>query len=246
MAVDEALARTGEDGTGVLRIYRWSRATLSFGRNQPALQRYDAAAARSLGVEVVRRPTGGREVLHDRELTYSVTAPVEGPGELRAAYRIVNQALVDALRSLGIPARMASPGGRTPDPGAGACFQAPAEGEVEVEGRKLVGSAQVRMGGRVLQHGSLLLGRPGVELAALETPGGGIRPAGGADRAGFTTLEELSDGPIPFERIAAAVEAGMAGVLGGRWSRDELRPEEREVASELLPQYQSSRWTWRR
>jgi lipoyl(octanoyl) transferase len=244
MAVDEALARTGEEGEGVLRIYRWSRPTLSFGRNQPALDRYDPMAARSLGVEVVRRPTGGREVLHDRELTYSVIAPVEGPGELRAAYRILNQALVEALRSLGVPARMASPAGRTPDPGAGACFQAPAEGEVEVGGRKLVGSAQVRIGDRLLQHGSLLLGGPSVDLEALEAPGARSLPVAGG--TGFTTLEGVSGGPAAFERVAAAVEAGMAGVLGGRWSRDELRPGEREVAWELLPQYQSSRWTWRR
>jgi lipoyl(octanoyl) transferase len=244
MAVDEALARTGEEGVGVLRIYRWARPTLSFGRNQPALDRYDPMAARALGVEVVRRPTGGREVLHDRELTYSVTAPIEGPGDLRAAYRILNQALVEALRSIGIPARMAVPSGRTPDPGAGACFQAPAEGEVEVEGRKLVGSAQVRIEDRLLQHGSLLLGRPSVELAALGAPGASSGTIAAGD--GFTTLEEVSEGPVAFERVAAAVEAGMAGVLGGRWSRDEIRPEEREVASELLQQYQSSGWTWRR
>jgi lipoyl(octanoyl) transferase len=104
MAVDESLARSERDDEGVLRIYRWSRPTLSFGRNQPARQRYDPLAARVLGVEVVRRPTGGREVLHDRELTYSVTAPLEILGGSRAAYRTLNEALVRALRSMGAPA----------------------------------------------------------------------------------------------------------------------------------------------
>lgn len=243
MAVDEALARTGRKGEGVLRIYRWSRPTLSFGRNQPARDRYDPLAARSLGVDVVRRPTGGREVLHDRELTYSVSLPVARPGDLRGAYRMVNRALVEALRSLGIQAGLASPAGPAQTPDAGACFAAPAEGEVEVGGRKLVGSAQVRIGRRVLQHGSLLLGPPSMEMEALRAAGGTVDAR---LPAGHTTLADLLSDPVSFPRVAAAVEAGLAGIMGGRWHRDELRAEERAVASSLVPQYQSPGWTWRR
>ena len=246
MAVDEALARAGRVGEGVLRIYRWSRPTLSLGRNQPALDRYDPLAARSLGVDVVRRPTGGREVLHDRELTYCVSVPMEGPGDLRSTYRLVNQALVAALASLGVPARLAAPEGPSPPPDAGACFRTPAAGEVEVEGRKLVGSAQARIGDRILQHGSLLLGASSVSLEALRLPGGDDGRFRESGSPGFTTLDRLVPGPVAFTRVAAAVEAAMAGTMGGDWGRDELRGEERKVASRLLEQYQSSRWTWRR
>jgi len=242
MAVDEALARTGREKAGVLRIYRWSRPTLSFGRNQPGRDHYDPLAAESLGVDVVRRPTGGREVLHDRELTYCVSVPVSEPGDLREVYRVVNKALVEALGSLGVPAALASSTGRMPRPDAGACFAAPAEGEVEVEGRKLVGSAQVRMGNQLLQHGSLLLGRSSVSLDSLGLPGNG----GGREPSGVISLEDVLSGPVSFSRVAAAVEAALAGALGGKWHRDELRAEEQEVASRLLRQYQSPRWTWRR
>ena len=246
MAVDEALARAGRSGEGVLRIYRWFRPTLSLGRHQPALDRYDPLAARSLGVDVVRRPTGGREVLHDRELTYSVSVPLDGPGDLRSTYHLVNRALVAALASLGVPARLAVSDGPTPEPDAGACFRTPAEGEVEVEGRKLVGSAQVRIGDRVLQHGSLLLGASSVSLEALRLPGDDHERFQESGSPGFTTLDRLVPGPMAFSRVAAAVEAAMAGTMGGHWGRGELLGEEREVASRLLEQYQSSRWTWRR
>src|SRR5690606_669373 len=106
------------------------------------------------------RPTGGREVLHDRELTYAVVVPLRAFGGLRALHRLVNGALVEALRSLGVAADLAPPDGRALRPDAGPCFGGPAEGEVTVGGRKLIGSAQVRVGGAVLQHGSLRLAPP--------------------------------------------------------------------------------------
>lgn len=103
MALDEALARERKGDAAFLRLYRWARPTLSFGRNQDPRSRYDPHALHSLGVEAVRRPTGGREVLHDRELTYAVVAPFAGPGSLRGLYRQVNEALLAALEALGVP-----------------------------------------------------------------------------------------------------------------------------------------------
>ena len=255
MAVDVALARSLPPDSGVLRIYRWSRPTLSFGRNQPARDRYDASAARSLGVDVVRRPTGGREVLHDRELTYSVVAPLRSLGRLKDAYRTLNGALLQALRTLRVPAGFSTPDGRPPGPSAGACFGAPVDGEVEVAGRKLVGSAQARIGTSLLQHGSLLLGPPTVALAALRTPppaGEGGAPASDVDALGPSgegqgiSLAEVLDAPVGFPDVAVSVEAAMAGVLGGAWARDTLRPEEREVAERLVVDYESPSWTWRK
>ncbi len=249
MAVDEALARSRGEGEGVLRIYRWRRPALSLGRNQAGRPRYDPHALASLGVEVVRRPTGGREVMHDRELTYAVVAPVAGPGSLRKLYRAVNEALVRAIAALGVEgAGLAAPDGRTPGPDAGACFGAPAAGEVVAGGRKLAGSAQVRMGATLLQHGSLLLDRPTIRLDALAndgwTPGSTGRTS--AADAGVTLRDLLGFTPA-FGTVAATLEASLAGAFGGAWDRaDGLTPDEEEGARELEATYLDPGWTWRR
>ena len=244
MAVDEALARCRVEGEGVLRIYRWARPSLSFGRNQSARRIYDPEAFGPLGAEVVRRPTGGREVLHDRELTYSLILPLRTPGGLREVYRVVNGALVEALASLGVGgATLAAPEGRTPSPDAGACFREPAAGEVVVAGRKLAGSAQVRMGDTLLQHGSLLLAPSTLSLAALVRDA--LPPELAPEQEGIT-LAELTGAPISFPRVAAAVEAALAGSLGGQWARDGLTSAEADRGRELESRYRSPEWIWRR
>ncbi|MSR22834.1 MAG: hypothetical protein EXR92_04715 [Gemmatimonadetes bacterium] len=256
MATDVALARCLEDGEGVLRIYRWARPTLSLGRNQPARERYDPGAAEGLGAEIVRRPTGGREVMHDRELTYALVVPLGAVGGLREAYRTLNGALLTAIHSLGVPARAANGSGKIPKLGSGPCFFALANGEIEVGGRKLVGSAQARIGSVLLQHGSILLGVPGVDLEALRAPGREMDGAIGArdgsvgseSPSGHSpiTLAEALARPLGFTEVARAVEAAFAGSLGGEWQRDGVRNVERETAATLLSQYESASWTWRK
>src|SRR5262249_12597169 len=140
-----------------LRVYAWSAPTLSLGRNQTACGVYDARAARARGVSIVRRLTGGRAVLHHREVTYSVTAPVEDAASLRESYARINRLLLDGLRRPGAAAEAAHPVGGPARPGFAPCFEAPAVGELVVSGRKLVGSAQVREDGALLQHGSILV-----------------------------------------------------------------------------------------
>jgi lipoate-protein ligase A len=263
MAVDVALARAAGAGEATLRIYRWVRPTLSLGRNQPGRGHFDPMAAQGLGARIVRRPTGGREVLHDRELTYAAVFPVATFGGLRESYRLLNAALVEALRSLGVDAALGHPRGRTLSLGSGPCFDRPAAGEVAVGGRKIAGSAQRRFGNTILQHGSLLLAPPTVAISALRappTPDAEAPPAstqrvpratvdvpdGEPGESPPVTLSELVAGPVSFPRVAAAVEAAMAGTLGGKWSRGETSAAERVVAEELLSQYESAGWTWRR
>ena len=111
MARDTALlARAARTGETVFSVYSWQHPTLSFGRNQTALGRYDVEKLRASGIDVVRRPTGGRAILHDREVTYSVTAPLEGAPPLREAYRRINRILLDGLSRLGVSAELAASG----------------------------------------------------------------------------------------------------------------------------------------
>ncbi|MGK7313141.1 MAG: lipoate--protein ligase family protein [Candidatus Longimicrobiales bacterium M2_2A_002] len=216
MAIDSALLDAVKDGAApVLRLYRWSPATLSFGRNQPSRGRYDRDAATARGIDFVRRPTGGQAVLHDDELTYAVVAPVSVIGRPRAAYRRINEALVDGLGRLGVRATVAAGGlgggaggrgaevaaevgsgaGRPPAGGPdwdAACFRRPERGEVVVEGAKLVGSAQRMEDRTILQHGSILVG--GSQAAAEELLVVGQR-AGASATAGVRPGSGAHDDP---------------------------------------------------
>jgi lipoate-protein ligase A len=239
MARDHALALGLAPGRGVLRLYRWARPTISLGRNEPAGGFRDRARALD-HVSYVRRPTGGRAVLHDREITYAVVVPVRALGGVRQAYRRVNQGLVNALRTLGVPADLASEAHQAARPDAGPCFQQAAPGEVTVAGRKLVGSAQARIAGALLQHGSLLMeGRQELlESDASRT---------GAQAAGAVSLTELLGSSPSWERLAEAIAASLAATLGGRWRQaSEPHGYDARREAELSSRYRSPAWTWRR
>lgn len=250
MARDHALAELARPGTGTLRLYRWDPATLSFGRNEPVTVGYRELLRRHPEMGAVRRPTGGRAVIHDRELTYSVVLPVRACGGLRAAYRRINEALVAGLRDLGVGAGHANANGRAVPPDSGPCFTEAAEGEVVVDGRKLVGSAQARIGDNILQHGSLLLV---ADQTALLANGRGGRPDPGKGGRGMkpgpnrsaTLAEVLGDIP-PWNRLVAALRGGFAGALGGSWCRGEMSRREAALAAKLEIRYGSREWTWRR
>ena len=157
----------------MLRVYRWEPFCLSFGRHEPALRRYGRDNVMARGIDVVRRPTGGRAVWHARELTYSVAQPDAGIS-LRESYRAIHGMLADAVRRLGAPALLAADPPRVAGVGAGACFAQPVGGEVVVAGRKVVGSAQLRENGALLQHGSMLLSDD--QALVRELGGDGLRP----------------------------------------------------------------------
>ncbi len=157
MSLDMSLhARAARTGRGYLRFYRWNPSCLSFGRHEPALKRYDRDRIASLGLDTVRRPTGGRAVWHAAEVTYSVAAPEAAMGSLREAYQRIHLTIASALRALGAPVALAAARRGVPVD-AGACFAAAAGGEIVLDTSKVVGSAQLRHGGAVLQHGSILL-----------------------------------------------------------------------------------------
>lgn len=237
MALDHALACCVAPGSGVVRLYCWERPTVSFGRNEPAAGLYSVRAARERGIDYVRRPTGGRAVLHAGELTYAVVAPVGALGGARIAYRRINEALAAALRWLGAGVEV-SAGGTALGADAGPCFQSPAEGEVVVAGRKLVGSAQARIDGALLQHGSIILSGDQSVLAELSD--------GAADHRAPATLEELI-GAARVDDVADAVTDNLQMVFGGSWSASGYSSAEIDEADRLeAERYARDSWTWRR
>lgn len=245
MAVDEALMESARAGVVTLRFYRWRPGTLSFGRNQAARGRYDAAEARSRGIGIVRRPTGGRAVYHHRELTYSVTAPTDAWGSLRDAYCRINRALADGLRKLGADVRCAAAGSRNtapPRPSARACFRDPLPGEVVAGGRKLVGSAQWRDRGALLQHGSLLLvNDQQVTEDLLITP-----PPTRDAHAGAIALCEVLDAAPPLADLEACIARSFEQEFALRLEPGTLTPAEKRRAARLEARFADTGWTWRR
>lgn len=249
MGVDEALAASvAAGGAPVLRFYRWSPASLSLGRNQPARGRYDLLALAGRGIDVVRRPTGGRAVLHARELTYSVAVPAALLGGPRTAYAAVNRALVAGLRRLGIAATLqpASPV-RAPVPSLAPCFAEPVEGEVVACGRKLVGSAQRAIGEVILQHGSLPIHDDQSAVAALVVSSAEAPDAAElADAGPPATLVSVLGREPGWDELTAALAAGWGEALGVTLWRDVLTPDERARAADAARRYADAAWTWHR
>lgn len=240
MALDEALlARARRENAAVFRAYSWSEPTLSFGRNQSVAGAYDASRAREHGVAVVRRPTGGRALLHHREVTYSVTAPFAIGASLRESYARINRLLVDGLRRLGVAVEVAVPRERAAAPGPAPCFERPAAGELVVAGRKLVGSAQWRDDGAMLQHGSILVKDDQPMIATLATsPVAPPVPAA-------TLSDALGRCPSP-EEVAAAMFDAVRSLECPDATELELDRTLRNEMARAVDRYRDDRWTWRR
>lgn len=240
MAWDQALmARARRTGEAVLRVYAWDGPTLSLGRNQTARGAYDLDRAEQLGVRFVRRPTGGRALLHHHEVTYSVTAPDAFDPTLRGAYDRINAVLLQALRALGVDAQLATVRTRTPAPGLAPCFDQPAAGEIVVNGRKLVGSAQWRHDGALLQHGSILLRDDQALIGQL------LRDARPVATPPAATLADALDGAPPFARVAHALLDALRATAPDARPLTEDDTLRADVAA-ARREFSSEQWTWRR
>ncbi|MFN2398382.1 MAG: biotin/lipoate A/B protein ligase family protein [Gemmatimonadaceae bacterium] len=245
MALDESLMRlASETGECILRVYEWSRPTLSLGRNQPARGRYDTARARELGVDIVRRLTGGRAVLHHREVTYSIAAPAIALGSPPESYSWINRLLLDALRRLGVGARVAEPGTAAPRPSLAPCFESPVAGEIvsEIEGqaRKLIGSAQYRERDSLLQHGSILVDND-QDLATMLL----ARSADVLPLPVPATLHGLL-GRVPVaDEVFAALRSALADATGGQAAVLPFDGPLRVSALDENRRYSQDAWTWR-
>lgn len=239
MAIDVAMmALARERGEAICRVYEWSVPTLSFGRNQTARGAYDRDRLAHEGVPVVRRPTGGRAILHAREITYSVAAPATDALPLRTAYDRINALLLEALAALGVPAAMTDGRGHARLPDASPCFAAPSAGEMTAGGDKLVGSAQWRDGGALLQHGSILVEDDQRHLASLMTTPPAPMPAPA------TLHALLGRRPAARELATALFDAVRRNEDPGATPLD--ADEASAGARAHVAAFEDPAWTWRR
>jgi lipoate-protein ligase A len=254
MAVDEAILETAGSGETLptLRLYAWQPACLSLGYAQPVAD-VDQAALSANGWDLVRRPTGGRAILHTDELTYSVCGSQDEPrlqGGVLASYRVLAQALLRALKLLNIPAQAREKPTETASlipgqPQNPVCFEVPSNYEVTVQGKKLIGSAQARRREGVLQHGSLpLLGDLTRITQALVFPDDRAR-AEAARRLleHACTAEQVSGAPLDWQVAAQAFAQAFAETLNLELIPAQLTAGELERAEALVREkYANPSW----
>ncbi|SFJ32261.1 lipoate-protein ligase A [Thermoflavimicrobium dichotomicum] len=253
MAIDEAIMIAHREGKvpPTLRFYGWNPASLTIGYFQKVEKEVDREELYKRGLGFVRRMTGGRAVLHDQELTYSVVVS-EGhpmiPSTVSESYRVISQGLVAGFQELGMDAYMSLPKKR-PTMTSAACFDSPSDYELVLEGKKVAGSAQVRKHGIVLQHGSILLDLD-IDLlfSVLRFPSERVRER---LKASFTekavAINDLRSEKVTIKEVIAAFEKGFAKGMGIRLKKEALTPYEEELAHQLVEEkYGHDRWNLQR
>ncbi|MDH7515282.1 MAG: lipoate--protein ligase family protein [Bacteroidota bacterium] len=219
--VDRAHAVDAGTAPPTVRVYRWEPWCISLGRHQDIAE-LDLERVGADGLDVVRRPTGGRAILHAEECTYSVVMPSEGRG-IMDVYRRIGDALVAGLRLLAPGIELARSRPDFPklyrEPRSIPCFSSSARYEIEADGRKLVGSAQRRIGGTVLQHGSILIGPAHLRLSDYLALDARTRAALRSDLENHTiTLTDLMGRTPSYEEVRDAVRTGFERAWGIRFS----------------------------
>lgn len=258
MAMDEALLNFVSRGEidPVIRFYTWDPATLSIGYFQRLKKEIDIDKVKEKGYGLVRRQTGGRGVLHDKELTYSVIVPESHqkmPKTVTEAYRVISQGLLEGFKLLGFDAYFAVPKSKEEreklkQPRSSVCFDAPSWYELVVEGRKIAGSAQTRQKGVILQHGSILKDIDIDDLFDMfifknERLKDKMKQAF-IDKA--VAINDISDKVVSLEEMEAAFEKGFQKGLDINFKPLELTKEQQAEVKELAEKYKSDEWTFRK
>ncbi|SDI32077.1 lipoate--protein ligase family protein [Natribacillus halophilus] len=259
MALDERLLHWHSSGLipPVIRFYEWQPATLSLGYFQKIHKEIDLEAVKRHELGLVRRPTGGRGVLHDQELTYSVIVSEEHPkmpATVTEAYRVISTGLLEGFKALGMDARFSIPSSESAreelkQPRSAVCFDAPSWYELVVEGRKIAGSAQTRQNGVILQHGALMIDLDSEQLFDLfQYPSERVRrrmQAAFAKKA--VPMNDLTAEKLEVPRVRAAFTEGFERGLDIQLSTYTLTPaQEKEVEDLAKTRYENEEWTYRR
>jgi lipoate-protein ligase A len=242
MAVDEFLLnRLAGQHASYLRFYQWERPTASLGCSQDAARAVDADFCRRRGVDIVRRVTGGKLVLHDREVTYALVSSDDSlfSRTVTESYRRISQALLLGLKKMGFDPELAGPPPDEYKRGALPCFSYPGRDELQVQDRKIVGSAQKRMGSSFLQHGSIPLEHDEALLRSI------TRLPEEGERMRMTSLSKLAGRPVSFEWAVERLLQGFAEFFGATFEHLSFTPEERQAIRFLQRQkYEDPAWTY--
>jgi len=243
MSADEAImgAVAAGDQPPTLRLYGWHPHALTLGYHQPFGEGIDADECARRGFDIVRRPTGGRAILHADELTYSVCIrqdQVPGGESVMRSYREISRGIIAGLELLGAGVSLGDDGDNARDAAPAEtvrsmCFAKTARCDLQAAGRKVVGSAQVRRDSAILQHGSIPLT---IDLQAQAAVMPGERPEVDASRTladAAMSVSELLGRPVSFEELGEAVAEGFAAAMGATLAPADLSPSEHEVAEQL-------------
>ena len=220
MAVDSALLADCEQGLipPTLRLYGWSEPAITIGYSQKAEAELDIERCRELGIAIVRRPTGGRALLHTNELTYAVVAPITRVPfnrGLKATFQAVSEALLSGLQGLGIRGEINTGKQRSGSVRSPACFASLNHCEITVGDKKLIGSAQKRTSKAFLQHGSVVIESDHKLFASL------LKFEDESERTALqerlrnttTTMNQICDRKLSYENISSALQEGFQKTL---------------------------------
>lgn len=258
MAMDEALLNFVSRGEidPVVRFYTWNPATLSVGYFQRLKKEIDIDKVKEKGFGLIRRQTGGRGVLHDKELTYSVIVPESHPNmpsTITEAYRVISKGLLEGFKLLGFDAYFAIPRSKEEreklkQPRSAVCFDAPSWYELVVEGRKIAGSAQTRQKGVILQHGSLLQDVDVDELFDMfifknDRLKEKMKKAF-VDKA--VAINDISDRHISIEEMEKAFEEGFKKGLNIEFKPLSLTENQLAEVKVLEEKYRSEEWLYKK
>jgi lipoate-protein ligase A len=241
MAVDEYLfAGLGQDPRTTVRFYGWERPTASLGYAQPIDKVLDLDSCRRNGVDVIRRMTGGKLVLHWHEITYAVASSdtFTFTSTLPDSYRLISAGLIRGLEKMGLKARLAGVPPMSYTKGNMPCFAYPARDEIEIDGRKIVGSAQKRTGGWFLQHGSIpLQGDDGLlqRISLVQDENADLKR---------TSLSEVLRREVDRDWAVKFLVRGLAEHFGVRFKPLILGKEaEAEIRRIQISRYENDNWT---
>lgn len=246
MAIDEAILACCQEPT--LRVYQWSSPSISLGYSQNVKEGINAERCRQNGIAVVRRITGGKAVLHDREVTYSFIAPesaIKLPRDVTTAYKIIANALVIALEKVGISAEIKNYPDRIATP---ACFNSSNWYELTVNNKKISGSAQRRLNGKILQHGDVLLDFDYSNNALLLNPGKAPNSAEKLKKElekRVTSIKHELNFNISPPKVAAAIKEGFKKNFKLSFYEGKITAEEAELSETLKNEkYSTAAWNF--
>jgi lipoate-protein ligase A len=259
MAIDEAMLTLHSQGKvpPTVRFYGWNPATLSVGYFQRVEKEIHLEAVERYRLGFVRRPTGGRAVLHDQELTYSVVvseAHPTIPQSVTEAYRVISMGLLHSFKDLGLDAYFSTPNTEKEkdalkQPRSAVCFDAPSWYELVVEGRKVAGSAQTRQKGVILQHGSILLDiDEDMLFDVFKFPNERVKER---MKSKFSTkavaINQLRSDPVTLEEVKVAFREGFQKGFDVQLEEGELTAEELELVEELVEtKYGQDEWNYKK